>query len=323
MKNSIVAVTAIAAFTVPSLASAQTTLFGQFKYEIGVVENLEGDRGAVHSNIGTRIGIRAAEDLGGGLQAIARFQGNFNSVNQSLSGQSFDLNEENWVGLQGRFGRVLVGRSNTALKAAHLPFRGFGDTLADLNNRPASFGRAEGIHYVTPNFGGLTVSATLEPNGNELDSYYSVAAIYKQGPLFASIAVEDAPDTGIYQGGGKAIVPDGTNLQVGVRYTWEALTIGILYQDIDDIAEWVTIPVTFALTPAVTLRAAAQYRDPDANGEDDGTNFALGVQYDFSGRTEIFANVWRDDFETVTPNGGVGGGSADKTHFGVGLRHSF
>ena len=336
MNKKIVALAVAAAFAIPAAASAQTTLFGQFKYEVGAIENLEGDRGAVHSSIGTRLGVRGAEDLGGGMQAIYRFQGNFNNVNTSLGGTTYGMNEEAWVGLQGGFGRVLLGRSDTAFKQANIPFRAFSDTLADLSTRPASFGRAEGVHYVTPSFGGFTVAATVEPNGNEFDSYWSLAGIYRQGPLFVSAAVEGTPDAEdilvgdtvvedyfLYQGGGKVIGPDSTNWQIGASYTWNDLTFGVLYQDIDDIAEWITIPVTYAVTPNITLRAAAQYRDPDDDDADDGTNFAIGAQYNFSSRTELFANVWADDFEGVTPNGGVGGGAADKTHFGVGMRHSF
>ena len=341
MNKKIVALAVAAAFAIPAAASAQTTLFGQFKYEVGAVENLEGDRGAVHSSLGTRLGIRGAEDLGGGLQGIYRFQAGFGQANATLGAQSFDLNEENWVGVQGGFGRVLLGRSDTAFKQASIPFRAFTDTLADLSTRPASFGRAEGVHYVTPSFGGFTVAATVEPNGAEFDSYWSLAGIYRQGPLFVSAAVEGAPDTSdfypneglnttLYQGGGKAVVADGTNWQVGASYTWNDLTFGVLYQDIDDVAEWITIPVSYAVTPNITLRAAAQYRDPEADGADDGTNFGLGAQYNFSSRTELFANVWADDFtanETPAEGGpvtpGALGGAADKTHFGVGLRHSF
>lgn len=322
MNKKIVALAVAAAFAIPAAASAQTTLFGQFKYEVGAVENLDGDSGAVHSSIGTRLGVRGAEDLGGGMQAIYRFQNGFGQANAGLTSTSFNLNEEAWVGLQGGFGRVLLGRSDTAFKQANVPFRAFVDTLADLSTRPASFGRAEGVHYVTPDFGGFTVAATVEPNGNEFDSYWSLAGIYRQGPLFVSAAVEDAPDTGLYQGGGKAVVPDNTNWQIGASYTWQDLTFGVLYQDIEDVAEWVTIPVTYAVTPNINLRATAQYRDPD-NGGDDGTNFAVGAQYNLSSRTELYANVWADDFEEVTPNGGVGGGAADKTHFSVGMRHSF
>ncbi len=335
MNKKLLAVAVAAFVAAPAVATADTTLFGQFKYEVGFVENVAGDRGAVHSSAGTRLGIRGAEDLGGGMQAIYRFQTGFAQANGGLTSTSFNLDEEAWVGLQGGFGRVLLGRSDTAMKLAHIPFRNFADTLADLNNRPASWGRAEGVHYTTPSFGGLTISATVEPNGHKTDSYWALAAIYRQGPLFVSAAVEGAPDTSdtypldglnttLYQGGGKQVVADSTNWQVGVSYNFDPLTVGVLYQDIDDVAKWVTVPVSFKVTPNVTLRAAAQYRDRDY--ADSMTNVALGVGYHFSSRTELYANVWNDDEIDIvnrTPNGGIGGGADAKTHFAVGLRHSF
>ncbi|AHF00188.1 porin [Thioalkalivibrio paradoxus] len=317
MHKKLLAVAVAAFVAAPAIATADTTLFGQFKYEVGAIDDGD-DRNLVHSTIGSRLGVRGAEDLGGGMQAIFRLQGNFNGVNQSLATQSFDLNEEAWVGLQGDFGRVLLGRSDTAMKLASLPFRAFTDTLADGNNRPASWGRAEGVHYTTPSFNGLTVSATVEPNGNKTRSYYSLNAIYNQGPIFVSIAAEDAPSTGLFQGGGKQIVDGNTNWQIGGSYDFGAGTVGLLYQDIDDIADVVTLPVTFNVTPQVSLRAAVQYRDFDNGPVDDLTNFAVGASYHFSNRTELFANVWYDDEISSTANG-----AAEETQLGIGLRHSF
>ena len=359
MNKKIVALAVAAAFAIPAAASAQTTLFGQFKYEVGALEsgertvgiNEDGDvvfgigdtdRNAVHSSLGTRIGIRGAEDLGGGLQGIYRFQSGFGNVNSPLNNATFNLGEENWVGLQGGFGRLLLGRSDTAFKQGHTAFRVFTDSLADLNNRPASLGRAEGVHYVTPSFGGLTVAATVEPNGSEFDAYWSLGAIYRQGPLFVSAAVESAADTGVYTdgrvflpevdadgetvgavdtglftGAGKTIIEDNTNWQVGATYTWNDVTFGALYQDIDDVAKWVTVPVTYRMGN-VGLRAAVQYRDRDY--ADSMTNVAVGASYHFSGRTEAFVNVWNDDELDLI--GTPAGGDAD-THVGLGLRHSF
>jgi len=362
MNKKIVALAVAAAFAIPAAASAQVTLYGQFKYEVGAIEGGDlgiaidengdavftmgdTDRNAVHSSIGTRIGIRGSEDLGGGLQGIFRFQGNFNNVNTGLGGTTYGMDEEAWVGLQGGFGRVLLGRSDTAFKQGNIPFRAFADTLADLNNRPASFGRAEGVHYVTPDFGGLTVAATVEPNGSEFDAYWSLGAIYRQGPLFVSAAVESAADTGVYTGGrvflpevdadgetvgavdtglftgaGKTIVEDNTNWQVGATYTWNDVTFGALYQDIEDVAKWVTVPVTYRMGN-VGLRAAVQYRDRDY--ADSMTNVAVGASYHFSGRTEAFVNVWNDDeLDLIRTPAGANGADAD-THVGLGLRHSF
>jgi predicted porin len=316
MNKNIIAIAVAAAFAVPAIAAADTTLFGQVKYEVGVIDD-GTDRNFVHSTRGSRLGVRGSEDLGGGMKGIFRLQSGFAGVNTPLSEQGMNWTEEAWVGLQGGFGTAQLGRSDTAFKKGQLPFRAFTDTLADLNNRPASWGRAEGVHYSSPNFGGVTINATMEPNGVKTKAYYALGATYRSGPIFLSAGVEDAASEGLYQGGGKAIVPGGTNYQVGGSYNFGAGTIGVLYQDIDDVAKWITIPLTYNVSPQVALRAAVQHRDPD-DGSSNSTNWALGGSYNFSSRTELFVNVWEDDTASTTP-----GGAADEVQLGLGLRHSF
>lgn len=313
MNKKIVALAVAAAFAIPAAASAQTTLYGQFKYEVGFIDD-GNDSNLVHSSRGTRLGVRGAEDLGGGLQGIFRFQNNFSQVNGGLTSTRFNLNEEAWVGLQGGFGRLLIGRSDSAVKNASKPFRAFTDTLADVNNRPGGWQRAEGLHYTTPNFGGATIGLTIEPNGVETDVYYAANVIYDMGPLNLHAAAEGSPDDPTYAVGDIGV--DETNYQVGASYDFGAGDIGVLYQarnDADD--DVITIPVNYKVLPNVNLRAAVQYIDLDAG--DDFTNYALGAQYMLSGRTELYANVWSDDFAGPTPGG------ADETHFGLGVRHAF
>lgn len=314
MNKKIVALAVAAAFAIPAAASAQTTLYGQFKYEVGYIDD-GNDSNLVHSTKGTRIGVRGAEDLGGGLQGIFRLQGSFAGVNTSLAANDWTMNEEAWVGLQGGFGRLLVGRSDSAVKNASKPFRIFGDTLADTNNRPGGWQRAEGIHYTTPNFGGVTVGATIEPNGVETDAYFALNAIYKNGPMFVSAAYEASPDDGTYAVG--EIGPDESNYQFGASWNFGPGDVGVLYQARNDGDDTVlVVPVNFKVLPSVNLRAALQYYDEDETG-DDFTNYALGAQYMLSSRTEIFANLWSDDRAGSTPLG------ADEMHFGAGVRHAF
>lgn len=313
MNKKLIAVAVAAAFAVPAIAAADTTLYGQVKYEVGYID--DGDNSnLVHSTRGTRLGVRGSEDLGGGMKGIFRLQGDFSGVNTPLKDQSWNMDEEAWVGLQGGFGKLLLGRSDSAVKNASKPFRIFGDTLADTQNRPNGWQRAEGIHYTTPSFGGLTIGATIEPNGAKSDVYAALNAIYKAGPLFVSAAVETSDDTGTYAVGD--IGPDETNYQLGTSYNFGSGDIGALYQTRNDgDTDVFIVPVKFKVSPAVNLRAAVKFVDPD--GGDDFTNFAIGAQYNLSKRTEAFVNVWVDDAPGQTANG------ADETHLGLGVRHSF
>jgi predicted porin len=323
MNKKLLAVAVAAFVAAPAISTADTTLFGQFKYEVGAIEDGE-DRNAVHSYLGTRIGIMGSEDLGGGTKAIFRFQAtpdNGGKVNRPLGGASWTFDEENWAGLQGNFGTLQLGRSDTAFKKGQLPFRAFADSLADLTTRPASWGRAEGVHYSSPNFSGFTVNATIEPNGSEFDSYWALGATYRNGPLFLSAAAEGAQDTGLYQAGGKLVVPDETNWQVGGHYKWGDLGVGVLYQDIGEVAKWATVPLTYTINNNWSVRATAQYRDPEVGS--DGWNLGLGGSYNFSKRTELFAHVWQDNEDGGGPVTPGAKGARDETQFGIGLRHSF
>jgi len=312
MNKKLLAIAVAAFVAAPAIASAQTTLFGQIKYEVGFIDD-GNDSNFVHSSKGTRLGIHGSEDLGGGMSAIYRFQGGMTSVNTPMSGNAFQTNEENWVGLRGGFGTLQLGRSDTAMKKTSAPFRAFTDTLAEPNAIPAQFGRADGIHYTSPNFAGANVYLTVEPNGVETDAYYAIGATFKTGPFLVSAAFESLDDTGVYSAPG---APDQTNWQVGGKWSFGQGDVGVLYQAVNDgDDDVILVPVNFKVTPNVNLRAAVKYVDPDQG--DDFTNFAIGAQYMFSKRTEAFVNVWVDD-EVGQTSGG-----ADETHFGLGLRHSF
>ena len=314
MNKKIVALAVAAAFAVPVAASAQTTLFGQFKYEVGFIDDGD-DSNFVHSTKGTRIGIRGSEDLGGGLKAIYRFQGGPGGVNKTLSSTNLNLNEESWVGLQGGFGTLQLGRSDTAMKkTGGNYFRAFTDTLAEPSLRPDRTSRAEGIHYSTPSIAGFTGYLTLEPNGVETDTYWAVGGDYKFGQFLVSAAYESSPDDGTFAAG---MPGDESNYQVGGKWNFGQGDVGLLYQAVNDGDDDVfVVPVNFKVTPNVNLRAAALYVSPDEGSS--GTNFGIGAQYMFSNRTEAFVNVWADDDEVGQTSGG-----ADETHFGFGLRHSF
>ena len=336
MNKKIVALAVAAAFAVPVAASAQTTLFGQFKYEVGYIDGFAldaddnevySDNNFVHSTKGTRIGIHGSEDLGGGLQAIYRFQGGLGNVNGRVAGTSWTMNEENWAGVRGGFGTLQLGRSDTAMKkTGGNHFRAFTDTLAEPSLIPGRTDRADGIHYTSPNIAGFTGYLTLEPNGIGTDTYWSVGGAYKFGAFLVTAAYEASPDDGKYSSGLDIDDPDSlynltdeSNYQVGAKWNFGQGDVGLLYQAVNDGDDDVfVVPVNFKVTPNVNLRAAALYFSPDEG--DSFTNFGIGAQYMFSNRTEAFVNVWLDDEIDQTSGTFT---SDDSTHFGFGLRHSF
>jgi predicted porin len=307
MNKKILAVAVAAAFAVPAIAAADTTLYGQVNFE---VQSLDGDIDT--GSYGSRIGVKGSEDLGGGLKGIWQVEGSITLAESSDA----NWNRNTFVGLNGGFGTVLGGRYDHPYKIASLPFRNFGDTLVDStagsgskggNFRAQSFLRSSGVvAYVSPNMSGFQVLAAVVPftdDNGDGQTPFSLAATYKQGPVYLTVAYEDMEDAGL----------DYETALIGGTYMIGGLTAGVMYEQKEvqssneEIARWL-IPVTYDLNNNVTLRAAVQMDDPDAG--DDATDFALGAQYKFSKRTETYVNVvTRDDNET--------------TDFGLGVRHKF
>ena len=327
MNKKLLAIAVAAFVAAPAIASANTTLFGQVKYEVGYIDGgtkvgdeiRDADHNFVHSTKGTRLGVHGSEDLGGGMQAIFRFQSGMGNVNRTMSAGTWSMNEENWVGVRGGFGTLQLGRSDTAMKkTGGNHFRAFTDTLAEPSLIPDRTDRADGIHYTTPNISGFTGYLTLEPNGVETDTYWAVGGAFSFGQFLITAAYEDSPEDGKYSS--TYGVKDQSNYQVGAKWNFGQGDVGLLWQAVNDADDDVfLVPANFKVTPNVNLRAAAKYVDPKVG--DDFTNFGLGAQYMFSKRTEAFVNVWMDDEigqTTATPNT-----SDDSTQFGLGLRHSF
>lgn len=352
MKQQILAAAVAAAFVgAPLAASAETTLYGQFSYEVGAVENAAGDRVANQSYRGTRIGIRGGEDLGNGLRAMFVIQGGV------TPNGSWGVNEEVNVGLSGGFGQLRLGQSDTAFKLANNRFRVFVDMLPEVsaagtqvnNFIPFNNSRAQGIHYRSPSFAGFTVNATVAggaltgaagnpipgaPTNDPKNAYGSLSVVGDIGPITVSAGFEtidrNAPgpnDRGTIN-----------NYSIGASYSAGGLMAGLLFQEqgkttrntsnVTDSSTYVyTLPVTYRMGN-IGLRAAVQYRDPQESGFRSTTDYALGASYFLSRRTQVMANVW----QTTAYVDGMGnrldaGTSTDNrdrdTHFSVGVRHSF
>ena len=61
----------------------------------------------------SRLGLNIAEDLGGGLRALGNLEHRFNADEGTQA--ATDFWRQSWVGLQGGFGRITVGRQYNVL----------------------------------------------------------------------------------------------------------------------------------------------------------------------------------------------------------------
>jgi predicted porin len=200
-----------AALVAPAAAMADATLFGKAHF---IIQNTDVDTGADATtgdvwsvdSIHSRVGIKGSEDLGDGLTAVYHFEF---KVHQD-DGDDGLGNRNQFIGLAGGFGTVLLGRHDTPMKMSQGKFDEFGDLPnGDITSVIPGEDRIDNvIAYVSPAMGGLTfVGASVAGEQGDgstvgadralvgLMDHFSLAGLYSNGPIFASLAYNQY-DTG-------------------------------------------------------------------------------------------------------------------------------
>ncbi|MCF7983185.1 MAG: porin [Thiohalocapsa sp.] len=221
-------------------------------------------KGAGRAN---RIGVKGSEDLGNGLKAIyqVEFGINLSAADDNIpSGNNGISMRNSFVGLAGSFGTFLVGRHDTPLKISTGKLDMFSDTMADYNGTVGfdDLRVDNAIGYISPSFsgfsfaaalvapGGATAGEGLNINSDQLNGAYSLAAIYNNGPFYASAAYEALSNEMFMNSAtslaGDCAVDAATCSYVGDDYTkwriglglldWNGFTLTAIYEDQSDLA---------------------------------------------------------------------------------------
>jgi predicted porin len=195
-----------------------------------------------------RIGVKGSEDLGNGLKAIyqVEFGINLADTNNRLTNGNDGVTYRNtFVGLAGNWGTFLVGRHDTPLKISTGKLDMFADTMADYNGTVGfqDLRTDNTIAYISPNFsgfsfagavvagGGATAIGSRNINEDSLAGAYSLAAIYNNGPFYASLAYESLD---------KNMFMDGQTSQRGKGQCFDPPNVGEPTVDCDYISDEAT-----------------------------------------------------------------------------------
>ncbi|WP_342130344.1 porin [Hydrogenophaga sp. OTU3427] len=304
-KLALMAVTSL--LSVHAQAQSTVTIDGSV---MGTVVKTEGSRPQMVS-IGPANQIRfiGSEDLGGGLRAHFVLAERFNLTTGGFDGYVGNrplFQGESTVGLAGAFGSVRMGRALSAtaglwngqndpwLATAYASMMNLtgrvsgADYQVDRNqNDGAGISRTSGIHYVSPNFGGVTMYGTFglrQTTGSNTDNRKNLTSLwaqYSSGPIAGGVGFEQnrqgddiTAAAGTYDFGvakiGAGISRIDTTVKLGKAFqAWNVTAM---------------VPVG-----AVTLKAGigSARREGAAVGEIGikDTKFALGASYAFSKRT--------------------------------------
>lgn len=292
---------------------------------------------------GSRIGFRGTESLGGGLSASFTLENGFNVDTGTLGQGGRFFGRQAWVGLNGGFGAVKLGRQQTPIYHALLAVDPFGINLAGNAQRMFGSGlyftdpflRTDNtISYATPNIAGFTGTLGYgfgEVAGDRSAQRQLVAgASYVNGPINVQVAYHDAntftlPGTAAVLGAG---VADLQTAFIGGTFDFGIAKAHLAFADTDveqagtsrDSRSW----LVGASAPLGTGTVLASFIRNDvrdiAAGETD--QIALGYIQPLSKRTNIYTSVsYTENDPGVRLNAFANG--ENSRQFNVGVRHQF
>ncbi len=272
---------------------------------------------------GSRFGFRGSEDLGGGLRALFVMESGLQADTGVIGQGGRIFGRQVYVGLDGGFGRLTLGRQYTPWFDVLSTSDPFGNNLVgNSGNVEHANPRADNaIVYGTPNFAGLTGHAMLalgERNGSSAAGrQVNLALKYQRGPLWIGVAHarhgsadEVPPASGTFQSNVTAkFTIVGASVDFGVVKVFGNYAV---MDDMNPTIQPAPTPVAGAEGSSWLLGASAPLAggnlmasvvslDDQRALDRDARMFAAGYTYPLSKRTMLYG-AWA---RIVNRNGGT------------------
>jgi predicted porin len=301
----------------PAVASDEIDLYGRINVTLQNSDEAAGEEVELRSN-SSRVGVKGEKALNGSLKAIYQLEWGVNI--DSEAGDDNITPRNQFVGLEGAFGTVKVGRHDTALKQAQQDFDLFDDLEGDIagvfngENRLKDY-----IGYISPALGkSLHITVNFFPgedpeNGDDgVADSGSVSIDYETDLLYVAVAHDEDVD-------GAGVT---TSRLVG-GYTFGPVRLMLLYQQTDaDVVDEDGFGASLAWTFGKNV-AKVQYltadiwrvdpqADPLANMYE--SLLSVGLDHELGEETRLFG------FYTT---GDIGGTSESNNYFAIGIEHNF
>lgn len=325
MKKSLIALAALGAFAGAANAQSSVTIYGfidQMVTKPYATEDKQVADGAFYGG-GSRLGFRGVEDLGGGYKATFGMEHRLSADTGAQAGGVF-WQGYSTVGLVTPFGAINLGRQYTPaflmIQNQIDPFGG--ETVAQGREIGMRFGVvapggatgsaiyktrvSDSIRYDL-SMGGFNLGASIAegaPNGGT-DKPFSIAANYAAGPFWVGVGYENPA------------AEEDKGWNVGGRYNFGWATASAGYSKGTtaaggDAKGW----ILGATVPFGAFDFKGMYATSDVDGVGETRKVGLGVHYNFSKRTKVYADAAK-----------IGGSATaaldNKTGYDLGLKHTF
>lgn len=266
VKKNVIALAALSLMVGSAYAQSSVTLFGIADAGLSYNSNANGARqiALTSGNEGNgRWGLKGVEDLGGGLQTIFTLEAGYSLTSGAIGQNGTEFGRQAFVGLQGSYGAITLGRQYSDAYQAVTSFSaggtwaasgaGYGDHPGDLDNID-SFNRVNNaIKYQSANYNGFSFGGLYSLGGKAgqftQNEIYDLSANYESGPVKLGVGYLFVKDPNFSFWGDKA--NDSTTasnisspvisgyasagseqvISAGASYVFGAARIGIVYSN--------------------------------------------------------------------------------------------
>ena len=340
MKNSLLALAALTAFTGAVSAQSNVTMYG--RVDLSVNKAVGTANKGISNGSGSRLGLRGSEDLGGGMAAIFNIEHRFNA-DTGVSGEGNSLasttaarfwGARSLVGLKGNFGQLTLGREyTTAFLGSQLINDPWGwDTVVSstpgvgLNTllTNGNIGRVRNDSAVTynMNMAGFSFGAQIAEATDAINTFnkkpYNFSAGYAGGPFTVNFGYEK---TGVVAAAAAQWMTLGGTFNLGVVKLGASVGTGKTAANAKNQSMMLT---AVGVLGQGELRASVGQLTTDPAGavgkSDLAKGFALGYHYALSKRTTLYTDYVRNTGVGSAVFGLVG---TEKSGYDFGIKHNF
>lgn len=166
IKNQYLLVVLLSSISFQAVAESKfVTVYGKANLSAQIADEGDGNFSEIKSNA-SRIGLKGTKELQGGLELFYQVE---YQVDLSDITDSRVLKERNqYIGLKGGFGKLMLGRNDTVLKLLHKKVDLFNDYEGDLKGLWKGENRInDTLTYYTPKIYGLTFGVTYFAEGGK------------------------------------------------------------------------------------------------------------------------------------------------------------
>ncbi len=290
---------AVAAMALTAGAQAESKFYGKMNVSTSYDD---GSEALVLSSNASRLGVKGSEDLGS-VKVI--YQAEYETDIDGDSGGTPFKQRDAYVGLSyGDMGTVKMGVMDTPLKKSQGKFDLFNDVVDFKNILDGENRVGNSINYTTAKMGSIQASVTAVLGEGSTDGY-SANVVFKQGDLYAAVAV----DTNI-PGKEEQVV------RATAIYSMGDMRFGALINNVDtDDTSVGGDELGFAVNASMKMgsnKAKVQFESGDQKAAG-ATSLSFGVDHKLAKSTKAFGLV----------NLSGADGVDDATAIAVGLEHKF